>query len=440
MIRRMVITTVLILGLITAALPAAAQVDFSRYYTIGDSLTAGFSHGSLVVTFQQFSFPALLAQQAGVEDFEQPLVSEPGIPPRLVLLSLLPAPVIQPKKGLGHPMNLTLPRPYNNLAVPGADLNDVLNTVSDGGLHDLILRGLGTQLQQFLASSPTFATVWIGNNDVLGAVVSGQVIPGITVTPLQDFTKRLQKVFDGIRLVTNATVVVFTIPNVTAIPFATTIPPVVINPATREPVLDPNGNPIPLIGPTGPLPPGSLVLLTASPLLAQGFGIPVALGGNGQPLPDEVVLLPGEVDQITSTVAAFNNEITSRAQDAGFAVFDVNAILNLITTTGINVGGVFLTNAFLTGGIFSYDGIHPSPLGYAILTNQLITFLNENYGTNLELVNLYPFLTGEKGSNPVDGDLVNVNNFRFSPQAVEQLKQVFARKYLQWKQAQNDKK
>lgn len=416
-----------------------AQADFTRYYTLGDSLSAGFTHGSLNVLFQPFSFPALLAQQANVQDFEQPLISDPGIPARLVLTALLPSPVLIPKGGLGAPLNLNLPRPYNNLAVPGADLYDVLQTLSDGGLHDVILRGLGTQLQQFQASNPTFATVWIGNNDLLGAVVSGRVIPGITVTNLQDFVTRLQQIFDGIALLSDAKVVVMTLPNALLTPYATTIPPVVVNPSTKQPVLDANGNPIPLIGPEGPLPPNSLVLLPASFYLAEGVGIPVALGGNGMPLPDDVVLSPSEIDQITSTLDAFNNEIKTRAVNAGFAVFDINPLINQLLTTGTTVGGVQLTGDFLIGGLFGYDGIHPSPLGYAVLTNLLIDFINKTFGNNLPPLNLLPFITGKIGGVPTNAQVATTNGFRFSPRAVRQLLTIFAPKYLKWLSQSNSR-
>ena len=434
---RPLVTLAVVLGFLGLG-TAWAQVDFTRYYTIGDSLTAGFTHGSLNVLFQPYSYPALLAAQAGVLDFEQPLISDPGIPARFVLLSLLPSPQIAPLEGQGVPLNLNLERPYNNLAVPGADLQDVLHTISDGGLHDVILRGLGTQLQQFQASSPTFATVWIGSNDILPAVVSGTVIPGVTITPLSDFITRLQQVINGISMVTDAQVVMFTLPNALLTPYATAVPPVVINPTTRQPVLDENGNPIPLIGPHGPLPPNSLVLLPASLLLAEGVGIPVALGGNGQPLPDDVVLLPNEIDQIQSTLEAFNSEIKTRAENAGFAVFDAYSLVNQLLTQGTTVGGILLTRDFLVGGLFGYDGIHPSPLGYAVLTNHLIDFINQTYGADLPALNLYPFITGEKGGNPVQGQTVNANGFTFSPRAVQQLLRVLAPDYLRWKQARQD--
>ncbi|MFP5284729.1 MAG: SGNH/GDSL hydrolase family protein, partial [Thermoanaerobaculia bacterium] len=184
--RLKVFASVLLVTLVAAG-AAFAQVetgdaDFSRYVAFGDSLTAGFSSAALVRTYQVNSYPALIWRQAtnGAAGFEQPLVSEPGIGSIpgagvLRLQSLVPSPQIVPTPGQGQPLNLNLQRPYNNMAVPGADVTDLVST-TQGGIHDLILRRTGfTQLQQGLSLRPTFVTLWIGNNDVLGAATSGIV-------------------------------------------------------------------------------------------------------------------------------------------------------------------------------------------------------------------------------------------------------------------------
>ena len=83
---------------LSALVPGAgAQTNFTTYVSVGDSLAAGFESGSLVETHQNRSVPALIARQAGMQGFQQPLVSEPGIPPELTLVSLVPVPVIAPK-------------------------------------------------------------------------------------------------------------------------------------------------------------------------------------------------------------------------------------------------------------------------------------------------------------------------------------------------------
>src|SRR5262249_23189316 len=95
----------LALAVATAA-AAFAQVDFSRYVALGDSLTAGFTSGGLVETAQENSYPALIHRQATGSDtgFQQPLVTPPGIPAVLQLSSLSPL-VIAPQSGQGQPAN-----------------------------------------------------------------------------------------------------------------------------------------------------------------------------------------------------------------------------------------------------------------------------------------------------------------------------------------------
>lgn len=375
------------LALSLAASGAGAQ-SFDVYVSVGDSLAAGFSNGSLVESHQATSFPALLARQAGATSFEQPSIGAPGIPPELRLVSLTP-PVIAPVSSTpGQPTNLGLARPYNNLAVPGATVIDALTRTS-GGLHDVILRGRGTQVAQAVALHPTFITLWIGNNDVLGAALRGQAVSGVTLTPAQNFRQAYTATLAALHQ-SGARIVVANLPDVTAIPFVTTIPPVVVNPATREPVVV-EGRTVPLLGPNGPLSPNANVTLAASPLLAQGVGIPRALGGQGTPLPNEVVLDPGEAQTIRDHVNTHNQFIRELCAAANIPVLDIHALFDDLAVFGREVGGVRITAEFLTGGFFGYDGVHPSALGYAILANEWIGVINQN-GGSLPLVDLAPFL------------------------------------------------
>jgi lysophospholipase L1-like esterase len=380
------------LVLVLGGSAASAQTDFRTYVALGDSLTAGFSSGSLVVTHQANSYPALLARQGAASVFQQPTVSEPGIPPQLVLVRLVPAPVIAPSADEpGAPTNAGLGPPYNNLGVPGATSIDLLTRTSDdGGFHDLVLRRRGaTALQQGLSLQPSFVTLWIGNNDVLGAAIRGTAIDGVTLTPVDAFRAAYTGIVAALQAA-EVPVVTANLPDVTTIPFVTTIPPYVVDPASGQPVLV-DGQRVPLLGPAGPLGSGSFVTLAASSLLAQGLGIPAAVGGTGQPLPGEVILDANEVAVIRDHVAANNRAIAEIAGAAGFPVLDVATLLNEIATTGREVGGVRLTSAFLTGGVFSYDGVHLSDLGYAFLANEWIRVINEN-GGDLAPVNLAGYL------------------------------------------------
>jgi lysophospholipase L1-like esterase len=378
-------------ALATAARPAAAQLNFQTYVSIGDSLAAGYSSGSLVETHQQYSVPALLARQAGqASNFQQPLISEPGIPAELTLVSL-PATIVPKSDRTGAPRNLGLARPYNNLAVPGAIALDALtdNGVGRSGLSPVILRGLGSQVEQATALRPTFITLWIGNNDVLGAAVAGRAIEGVTLTPKSVFRQAYSGIVAALAR-TGARIVAANLPDVTTIPFVSTIPPVVTNPASGQPVIV-GGATVPLIGPNGPLASNTFVTLAAASFLARGVGIPKDLGGTGLPLPDEVLLDAGEVALIRDFVNANNAAIREIAGAANIPVLDVNGILADVKARGRNFGGVTLTASFLTGGLFSYDGVHLTDLGYAVVANEWIGVINANGGT-LPLVDLGPFL------------------------------------------------
>jgi hypothetical protein len=369
--------------------PARAQTNIGVYVSLGDTLAAGFSNGALLETHQRASVPALIARQAQVEGFEQPLVGEPGIPAELALVSIAPVPMIAPKsEDQGVPLNPSLERPYNNLAVPSATVQDALAT-STGGYHDLVLRGLGSQVAQAKALAPSFVTLWIGNDDVLGAVVRGRAVDGVTMTSVASFKSAYEQVASAL-VSTGAFVIAANLPDVTSIPFATTLAAVVTDPLTGAPVLV-DGRPVPLLGATGPLPSGSLVTLAASTMLSQGIGIPSAQGGTGLPLPDEVVLDPAEVAAIRDRVNALNHVIRETCLASGFALLNVHALMEELTTRGREVGGVRLSGAFLTGGVFSYDGVSFTDLGYAVLANEWIALINAR-GGRVPPVDLGPFL------------------------------------------------
>ncbi len=428
------------LAALVAAPVSAAPPSFAKYVAVGDSLTAGFTNGGLVLTHQSISWPALLAGQTGtsIAQFQQPYITDPGVPAELALLSLSPVAIAPKSSGTGLPANFALDRPYDNLAVPGATSVDVV-TRTTGGLHDVILRGKGTQLQQAVSLAPTFVTLWIGSNDVLGAVTNGRAIDGVTMVPLPAFRAAYAQILSTLRA-TGATVVTATIPDVTLAPFANAIPPVVVNPATGQPV-EIGGRTVPLIGPSGPLAPGSKVTLGASPLLAKGVGIPAALGGSGQALPDEVVLDPVELAIIRDRLNAINASIREIAAAAGVAVLDLNAFITDLLTNGREYAGITLTGSFLTGGLVGYDGIHPTETGYALIANEWISFLNRETGTDLRPVELAPFIFGTASSSvsslaqasavralsasQTQGPGAALPAFEFTQEAFDQLRSLF---------------
>jgi lysophospholipase L1-like esterase len=252
-----------------------------------------------------------------------------------------------------------------------------------------------------LSLHPTFVTLWIGNNDALGAATNGT---DSLLTPAAQFDAEYRAIAGAIAG-SGAKMAIANIADVTAIPFVTTVSRFVPNPATGQPLVI-NGNTIPLIGQDGPLQAGDFVLLSATTEIAAGRGIPAAIGGSGQPLSDGVVLTAGEAANIRARVAQYNATISAVASERSAALVDAASVLSDLRTRGVNVGGVTYNSAFLTGGVFSYDGVHPTAFGYAYIANLFIDAINAKFGGGIEPVDLYPFVFGTNGiGNPTSSSV-----------------------------------
>jgi len=389
---------------------ARGTADFTRFVALGDSYGAGVESGSLNANHQPFSWPAVIARQAGAPDFQQPTVSFPGIGNELQLLDIVSfPPVIAPAPGTGQPTNLNLPRPYNNLSIPGANVSDLTTltgaeqnpTTTAAQFARFILRGQGTAVQQTAAQNPTFIAIWIGGNDLLGSVLSGTPK---ALTPTDVFKTAYNKMLDQLLAAApNAGMVVGNMPtSATALPFLNTVPPVLINPATRQPVIF-NGAPIPLIaelgdGTVGPLPPGSFVLLPYGGLIASGYGIPAFLKVDprfanlpniGKPLLDAWVLTPTEAGQIAARAVEYNQVISDAAAARNIPVADIKGLFDKFASpTGYRVGPFTFSASYIAGGLFSLDGFHMTDLGYTLFANQYIRAINSGYNTSIPLASI----------------------------------------------------
>jgi hypothetical protein len=103
-----------------------------------------------------------------------------------------------------------------------------------------------------------------------------------------------------------------------------------------------------------------------------------------------VVLRAAEVELINAQVDGFNAAIAETAAAFGYPVFDVNALFASISSGEFvpTYGGATLSTQFLLGGIFSYDGIHPQHIGYALMADELIQFINAEYGSEIPRVDM----------------------------------------------------
>ncbi len=390
----------------------AGKVDFSRYVSIGNSLVAGYESGALYESAQEYSYPNLIAQQAGLAMgttvvFNQPLISDPGFgiignTPvghlEIVDLSKTP-PTIEPTSSASPvPTNAaTVLQPYNNLGVPGAILSDMTDTTSlsnPNPFFGIVLRraALGKScVQQALNLHPTFVTVEVGDNDVLGYATSGGIVP---YTSVNKFATEFTDLMDSLLAdAPGAKFAVANIPDVTAIPFFTTVPDSFASPVTGKYVgafivqrHDANGN----------LYAGVInaktdyILLTGIDSLEAGVGVPAAAGGTGRPLPDRFVLDSMEVAKTEAAIDAYNQTIAAfaSAHSSRVALVDAHTLLNDFDKYGYVGQGVDLTSSYITGGFFGLDGVHPTSQGYAYVANAFIKAINTNFGSNIPSVSI----------------------------------------------------
>ena len=125
------------------------------------------------------------------------------------------------------------------------------------------------------------------------------------------------------------------------------------------------------------------VLGTSSLLTTDPF-YPFSIVGVSLPLVDKLSLTAYETNLVKTVTDAYNVKISSVATAKGLAFLDANAILSQVATpTGISANGFTVKSDYATGGGFSSDGVHPSPRGYALISNKAIESINAKYGSNL---------------------------------------------------------
>ena len=138
---------------------------------------------------------------------------------------------------------------------------------------------------------------------------------------------------------------------------------------------------MPLIGTSGDLPPDALVTLGAASFLAAGVGIPAIIpGGMGTPLPDFVVLMPPEKNNILARIADLNTVIDTVCTSRGVPVVDVHTLLDEIALNGVVIRDELFNTDYVTGGLFSVDGFHPSSMGYWVIAREFARVINVNFG------------------------------------------------------------
>ena len=106
------------------------------------------------------------------------------------------------------------------------------------------------------------------------------------------------------------------------------------------------------------------------------------------------MLSGAELATIEARVSEYNAAIRTVAAEVGGLVVETDAALAEIAENGLVVGGIDYSTDFITGGLFSLDGVHPAAMGYAITANIWIEAINEHFGADLPPVDLFPYVFG----------------------------------------------
>jgi len=376
---------------------------FERYVSMGNSITAGFQSGGINDSTQLQSYAVQLAR-AMRSPFFPPLLNRPGCPPPYTNVFAQPTPT---RVGGGTATTCALRKipnpapPYiSNTAVPGAEVEDILSnsdTASNPNtLTQFILGGL-TQTQMLERAHPTFVSIWIGNNDVLGAATSSTNSGDSTkITSVTNFQARYSAMLDTVEAVGPQGAILIGVANVTAIPFFSAG-------ATYWAIK--NG-----LVPGSAFPAAFTVSNNCAPIAT---GIPGARGDSTLvPFPygaallgaaqlgaprnldcaDTVaaVVVPKELVKLVTAVTAYNTFISAQATSHGWAYLSPNPTLdslralpqpNTVVRAFPLIGQPCNVNPF--GTAFTCDGVHPSAFTHRLIAIKLRDAINAAYTTTI---------------------------------------------------------
>lgn len=388
-----------LLLLLAVAAPAACDDDallppepeapiFARYVALGNSITAGFESGGINDSTQMNSWAVQVADAMGTP-FGVPLLSAPGCPPPIVN-------VFTGERVAGGTASdcalreRPIPEVLNNAAVPGAAVIDAFTNLdpeaSPNPLTTLLLGGR-TQVQVARRVQPTFASVWLGNDDVLGPALAGDPSG---VTDPSTFADRYAAVLDSLEGTapdgSGLTGVLVGVADVTAIPLLS--PGAAYWEAQQQGAFPPTFD---VADNCAPEAFGGVGETTLVPF-GYGFGELLARAAEGETVTldcvaDPPVLTATEIGQIRLTVQAYNQAISTEADARDWAYFDPNPALDSLRTAGEvplfpNITGPDAV-ARPFGDFFSKDGVHPNRAMHLLIANHVIEAINARYETQI---------------------------------------------------------
>lgn len=393
--------------------PSAGNADFKKVIAIGNSAGAGYMNGALYVAGQNKSYPALITTQMAITgggSFNQPSLAESAVNGcfnpsggctlgRLYLKIVNGSPAPTPKT----PGNLESLAPYtgdkaalNNFSVPGLTIQTALTPLTGGPMASNPLYnpyyarfasapGTSTVIGDAaaaMANGGTFFLYSLGSNDVLGYATGGASNPALLTSEALFNGALTAGVGAFFKANPNAKGAVANIPDVTDLPFFSTVPFAPI-PLTAAQVTALNLNFTPY---------NSLITnLIANKAL---FGIPDALATEleGRKITYQTTTSAATTNKIlitdetltdlepflTALVAANQLTATQKAQLQPYRKVRQTRSTDLINlTTSSVIGTVVANQATLLNGISVPLGWQPTSAGGADVSDPFLLIPSE---------------------------------------------------------------
>ncbi len=389
--------------------PTPVNAIFASYVALGNSITAGFQSNGINDSTQQQSYAKLLATAMNTT-YRYPSLAKPGCPAPIantltgaLVTTGVPAGTPQlPCYGRAFPQDTS--EILTNVAVPGARTYDPANvsTPSSNVLTQIILKGK-TQVTQALRARPTFASIWIGNNDVLIAGLTGLLTPVPGVSPgIVSTQAQFQARYDTMMTQLTAGApglkgILIGVAKVQYLPSLSQGGLIAASPAIRAGISAAAGTTVTVM----PNCTNSTSLINVPQLLiairkyvannADPQGHPPVISCDKTtsapyppPVGDIFVLDPNEQTTLNATIDGYNNYISTKANTLGFAYYDPNILFAAKRASGeIPPFPNFASGTATFGALISLDGVHPTAAAHALVARDLAAAINAKYSTTL---------------------------------------------------------
>jgi lysophospholipase L1-like esterase len=400
----------------TRAAPPVIDPMFQSYVAIGTSIGAGIVSGGLDSVGQKGAYPYLLATAMGLTpgvDWHWPKIGGAGCPAPYTNIvtgtrgSTVACGYRDPESAYGF---------VNNVSIPSLRLSQVENiwrldfpSTDVLSLAQFITGGVNP-LDMALRAQPTFVTLEVAMNDVLGAATRGDTMLLTRADSFQaQFTRIADKLDDSGAKVAVANAAYPTRAprySMAAILFCLRnggcpagFPPATLPFSLATFTVDATCSPA-SAGLTTLVPFDATARIVAalsasgSASLNCGTGVVKAPGAlaNADTL---TVTTTAELAAIRARVDAYNAVITAQATARGWALVDLDAMFaaqaaqvplfpNLAAYPTITTPTTVPDTLF--GVLFSQDGVHPTAAGQKVVANAFRTAINAKFGTTLPAI------------------------------------------------------